>query len=247
MKVLLLDIETSPNLVYSWGLFNQNIPIGSIVEPGKTLCWAAKWEGKKKILFSSSHKDGEKSMVGQMWALLDEADAVIHYNGKRFDIPTLNREFVRFNMVPPTNYKEIDLYQTVKSKFRFVSNKLDFVSQELGLGAKVQHKGMELWRDCMAGDATSWRAMEKYNKQDVRLLEPLYRKLLPWITTHPNRGLWLGNDDQPTCRNCGSTNIKKKGLERTTTMIYQRYKCKDCGANMRGRKRAVKTSAGVLV
>ena len=247
MKILFLDIETSPNLVYSWGLFKQNIAINQIVEPGQTMCWAAKWEGQAGIQFASVKHDGMKRMVKRMYALLNEADAVVHYNGKKFDIPTLGREFVLLELVPPTNYKEIDLYSTVRQKFRFASNKLDFVAQQLGLGSKVQHKGMELWRDCMAGDEKAWKLMERYNKQDVRLLEPLYKKLQPWISNHPNRGLWLDNEEQPTCRNCGSTKIVKKGLERTTTMTYQRYKCADCGTNLRGRKRLLPAPDGLLV
>jgi len=233
MKVLFLDIETAPNLVYAWGLYDQDISINQVVEPGYTLCWAAKWEGKKEIMFSSI-KGGEQKMIRQMWNLLDEADVVVHYNGKKFDIPTLNREFIRLGFVPPTTYKEIDLYRVVRSQFRFTSNKLDFVSQQLGIGAKLQHKGMELWRDCMAGDKKAWKLMERYNKQDVKLLGPLYTKLQPWVKGHPNRGLWIENLDKIVCRNCGSDHVQKRGLERTSVVIYQRYKCMDCGANMRG-------------
>jgi len=52
-KILFLDIESAPSRVYTWGLFNQNIALNQIEEPGYTLCWAAKWFGKKKMLFSS--------------------------------------------------------------------------------------------------------------------------------------------------------------------------------------------------
>ena len=63
MKILYLDIETAPNLVFTWGLFNQNIGLNQIVKPGYTLCFAAQWEGKKEIVFSSVHGDGNELMM----------------------------------------------------------------------------------------------------------------------------------------------------------------------------------------
>ncbi len=56
MKILLLDIETSPNLAYVWGLFKQNVAINQIKESGSVLCWAAKWYGSRDVMFDSAHK-----------------------------------------------------------------------------------------------------------------------------------------------------------------------------------------------
>lgn len=245
-KVLYLDIETAPTKAYVWSLFKTTIAINQIEEPGYTLCWAAKWEGSKEILYSSVN-DGEKAMMKGIHKLLDEADVIVHFNGKKFDIPTINREFVRLGFMPPTTYKQVDLYHTVRREFRFQSNKLDFVCQQLGLGSKTQHKGMDLWTGCMNGLKSSWKVMERYNKQDVRLLPKLYKRLLPWIANHPNMALYEDpSTDIPTCRNCGGTHVIKKGIERTNVLTYQRYKCVDCGTNMRGRKRLHVSGTGVL-
>ncbi len=54
-------------------------------------------------------------------------------------------------MFPPAPFKEIDLLTVAKGRFRFVSNKLDYVAQQLGLGKKTEHSGHELWVQCMAG------------------------------------------------------------------------------------------------
>lgn len=234
MKILHLDIETAPNKGYFWGLFNQNISINQIEEPGYTLCWSAKWHDKRKIFFDSLQDSTMKNMLESIHTLLDEADAVVHYNGTKFDIPVLNKEFIKYNLPPPSPYHQIDLYRTVKASFRFASNKLDHVCQELGLGAKVQHKGMELWDGCMAGDPKSWKIMERYNKQDVRLLPRLYERLLPWIKDHPNHALFL-EDTRPICSNCGSVHVVSKGKETTKSQIYERFKCVDCGTPLRGR------------
>jgi len=219
--------------------------MNQIVEPGYTLCWAAKWQGKKQVLFDSVYESKPVDMTKRVHGLLDEADVVCHYNGSKFDIPTLNNEFLLNNLSPPSQYKELDLLKTARQRFRFPSNKLDYIAQQLGLGAKTKHMGMDMWRDCMDGCPKAWAVMKKYNKQDVKLLEDLYNILLPWIKTHPNWGLYLDND-RPTCRNCGGT-VKKNGLERTTTRTYQRFKCTNCGAPLRGRKTVEKARDNLTV
>jgi len=49
IKILEIDIETAPSLVYTWGLFNQNIGVNQIVKPGYMLCWAAKFQHQKTM------------------------------------------------------------------------------------------------------------------------------------------------------------------------------------------------------
>jgi len=233
MKKLYLDIETAPNKCFTWSLFNVNISLSQIVTSGYTLCWAAKWSGKKKIMFASI-QDGEKKMLEEIHALLEEAEAVIHYNGRKFDIPVLNKEFLKHGFAPPSSYHQIDLIQTMRGRFKLTSNKLDYVAGFLGVGNKVHHKGMELWAQCMDGDPKAWAIMKKYNIQDVRLLPLVYKKILPWMTTHPNEALY-STGEYPMCTNCGSENVIRKGVEHSKTQTYQRFKCKDCGTPLRGR------------
>lgn len=225
IKILELDIETAPNKVYTWGLFKQNISINQIEEAGYTLCWAAKWLGKKEIIFKSRN---DNDWLTSIWDLLNEADAVIHYNGSRFDIPTLNREFVEVGMTPPSPYHNIDLLKTIRRQFRFTSNKLDFVANCLGIGCKEQHKGFDLWTGCMNNNPKDWKVMKRYNIQDVKLLEKLYNKLLPWIANPPNRALYM-DTTTPVCPSCGSTDLVSNGLRHTTTQSYRRYHCGGCG------------------
>lgn len=238
MKILHLDIETAPNIVYAWGLWNQNISINQIVEPGFTLSFAAKWHHEDTFVFRSVYHDDPVTMLQELWELLNEADAVVHYNGEKFDIPTINREFVVAGWEPPNPYHQIDLLKVVRQRFKFSSNKLDYVAQQLGLEAKLQHSGMDLWTGCMNGDAASWKVMKDYNIQDVNLLPQLYLLLLPWIKNHPNHALYQ-DTDRPVCPNCGSHNVKMNGKEHTKTLTYQRYRCKDCLTPIRGRKNIV--------
>lgn len=176
-------------------------------------------------------------MLTDIHKLMDEADVVVHYNGTKFDVPTLQREFLMTGMAPPSPVKQLDLLTVVRKQFRFSSNKLDFVCQTLGLGNKVVHKGMALWRGCMDGDSKSWKTMQKYNIQDVLLLEKLYHRILPWIRTHPNQGLFT---KKPVCPRCASTKVQSRGVARTATLSYQRFQCTSCGGWIKGAKTEAK-------
>jgi hypothetical protein len=232
MKILLLDIETAPNVAHVWGLWQQNVGLPQIIASGYVLCWAAKWYGEKTVMFDSV-LSGHKKMIRGIHRLLQEADAVAHYNGARFDVPTLNKEFLCHNMTPPSPYKQIDLLRVARSKFRFPSNKLDYVSRVLGFGQKVKHKGHELWIECMAKNPQAWKQMEAYNRHDVVLLEKVYTKMLPWINNHPNHGVY---DKTAVCPNCAGYNFQRRGWDVRIAMRYPRYQCNDCGKWFRGQK-----------
>lgn len=242
MKILCLDIETSPNVVYTWGLFDQNIGLNQVISQTKVICFAAKWLGQRKIHFYSDHHHGHEEMVQKAHDLLSEADVVMHYNGKRFDIPHLHREFLEAGMHPPEPFAQIDLLTVMRGNFKYVSNKLDNISKQLGLEGKIAHEGFELWRKCLAGDEAAWRRMKRYNRQDVVLLEELYELVRPWVKSHPNMTLLDGRGDCPTC---GSSKLYKRGVHRTQVSVFQRYQCQDCGAYSRTTKRSGSTTRRV--
>jgi hypothetical protein len=234
LRILAWDIETGPNLAYVWGLWDQNVALNQIEDRGEVLSFAARWvdEPKNKIVFHRgvSGTDEHRYMVNQAWDLLHEADALVSWNGKGFDTKHMNREFLLHGLNPPSPAREIDLMLAARSRFRFVSNKLENVAQELGLGGKVKHSGFDLWRRCLAEDPKAWTEMEKYNKQDVHLLVDLYFRMLPWLTNHPNRNLYDPKTDGCTKCPAGPGDLVKQGFRPTMTGMYQRYQCSKCGS-----------------
>jgi uncharacterized protein YprB with RNaseH-like and TPR domain len=177
----MLDIETTPMQVYTWGLWDQNIGINQIIKSTEMMCFGAKWQGKKKITFKSVHHDGKEAMLKELHNMMEEADILIGWNSAAFDHKHIKREFLEAGMTPPATVKDLDLMSVVKANFKFPSNKLDYVAQTLGVGAKVKHSGFDLWIKCMEGDNKAWAEMKKYQIQDVNLLEELYQVLLPWL------------------------------------------------------------------
>lgn len=229
MRILFIDIETTPNIVDTWGLFDQNVGINQIRHPSKVLSVGYKWKDYKPIHFYHSKTDKDyQDMVTEAWEVLHFADVVVHWNGNKFDIPTLNKEFVTNGLKPPSPSKQVDLCLVSRRTFNFPSHKLAYVSQALGLEGKVKHSGHELWQQCMAGDEKAWKEMEKYNKQDVKLLDDIYDIFLPWIPNHPNVNLY-SSDILEGCPSCGSSVVNKEGYRYTQVAKFQRYSCKDCG------------------
>ncbi len=232
-KILLLDIETAPNRAFVWGTWKQNINPDWIEANGHVLCWTAKWLGDKEAKFQRLQNGKHKALLGPMHDLLNEAHAVVHYNGQSFDIPTLNKEFLTHGFTPPSPYKQIDLLLTMREGFRFPSNKLDYICKSLDLGEKMRHEGAQLWMDCMEDKADAWERMEAYNRRDVELLEKLYLRLLPWIKKHPNRAAMSGLE---VCPSCGSHDIKREGSYLASQLRYEQYNCRACGVWFRGTK-----------
>ena len=170
-------------------------------------------------------------MLKGVHALLDEADVLVTFNGISFDLPVLNKELLLHGMAPPSPCKHVDLLRVVRKQFRFASNKMDHVVQQLGLGKKEDHEGFGLWVKCMNGDPAAWKVMRKYNIQDTVLTEKLYDRLLPWIPGHPNHGTYDGG---AKCPNCGSEKLQRRGVATTAAGKYPRLQCTGCGSWSRG-------------
>lgn len=232
MKILTIDIETSPNLAHVWSLWNNNVSLSQLREVSEVLSFAAKWHGDPSVHFHSTFHSTKPVMLEAAHKLMSEADVLVTYNGNRFDIPHLNREFLQAGMHRPAPFVSIDLLKVVKKHFRFVSNKLDHVVSELDIGGKTKHAGHELWVRCLMGDPEAWAKMREYNMHDVELTEQLLDRLRSWITNLPHADLFAEDGqigDTPSCPNCLGTELQKRGYRTTALSIYQRYYCVSCG------------------
>jgi uncharacterized protein YprB with RNaseH-like and TPR domain len=231
MNTILFDIETSALVSRTWGTVDQSVI--KVVKDWKILCFSYKKLGEKKTFVESLRNQTEKSLIKKLHSVLDEADVVIAHNGNRFDIRKVNAKFVEYGLPPTPDYHKIDTLKVARKYFAFTSNRLDDLGKLLGVGEKVKHPGFEMWEGCERGEAKWFDLMEKYNRQDVNLLEKVYYKLYPWVRNHPNVNV-IDNKEN-SCPNCGSENLQRRGYGFTRTGKYQRFQCKECGAWSRGR------------
>lgn len=233
-KILLIDIETKPATVYTFGIRDQHITHKQIQYDGGTICVGVKWHGERKVTVYSDWEHGHLPMLEAVHGMLSEADAVATYNGARFDIPKLQGEFLLAGMQPPPPPTQIDIFKTVR-KMGFISSKLDYIAPLLGLGGKVKHDGLQMWIDVMAGCPKAQRRMARYCAGDVRLLEDVYERIKPFIADLPH----LRDRPRDFCAGCGSNYIQQRGFRRTKAFRIVRLQCQDCGAWASGKREAV--------
>lgn len=218
-KKLYLDIETTPNGVWSWATYGKNWRAIDVIVPWSILCFAAKWEGKRTQIYSiwdykgykpliEEYEDGsillrapdDKALMKTLHGLIDEAEIIIGHNIKSFDDKKIVSRFLTHGFSPPSPYIKIDTLTEHRKIAAPNSNKLDDLVRAYGLGKKVSHQGFPLWIGSMSGDEKAERKMEKYCKQDVNVGYKLYDFMAPWMATHPSMNVYVDRPNAcPLC------------------------------------------------
>jgi hypothetical protein len=238
MKILTLDIETGPNTAYVWHLFGDYVSLDKLQSSTQMLTWSAKFLGDKEVHY---REITDPSFLLDLYLLLEEADAVVTFNGDNFDMKHINREFVEAGFKPVRPCASIDLYKAVKQNFKFPSNKLDYVAQRLLGIRKLDTGGMGLWTAFLDGCPKARNKMRRYNIRDVRITERLYRKLRPWIKNHPYSADFEVDfgDTKHTCPVCASKTATEYRPRRTRCFAIQQMNCNSCGHWFDGARRKI--------
>lgn len=227
-KIILYDLETSRTRVEGYGN-RWDFKVVKFLKQSELMCYSYKELGEKNVHFVSRH-DFKKyhDFVKSLRDLLDSADVTIAHNGGSFDDKMANRFFVLEGLAPPKPRKTVDTKREAKRWFKFESNKLDDLGDFLGLGRKEKVGYADLEDDFMSDNPAkkTIRLMRKYNNQDVRLLEAVYLRLRPFMSSHPNLGDITQRD--AICPKCGSTNLHKRGFNNRRAGSTQRYQCQSC-------------------
>lgn len=238
--MLLYDLETSPFIGFSWAKWETDI-IEFIAEK-RIISFAWKWLGEKKTHVLAmpdfpGYKPGLDSFMGSpknnralvvaLHNLFGQADVTVGHNVIEFDDKTSNSDFLVHGLKPPPPHRTVDTLKVARSKFKFASNKLDDLGARLELGRKVKHPGFALWKGCLHGDKKAWDLMKKYNAGDVDLLEKVYHKLRPWMTSHPN--MLDQARAELACPSCKGKKLKQSGVRLMVGGTRPRYQCLDCG------------------
>lgn len=241
-RILLLDIETKPIIAHVWSLWENNVGLNQIEKDWSILSWSAKWLGEDEIFYQdlrdSDNIDDDSELLKGIWKLLDEADIAVGHNIKSFDDKKLSARFIENKFRPPSSYRIEDTKILAQARFGFPSNKLEYLTNKLCLkNKKLSHAkfpGHMLWTECMKGNLEAWKEMEEYNKVDVLALEELYMILKPWDKKGCNVNVY--HDSEETFCTCGSIDFAKNGFAYTNTGKFQKYTCKKCGAEIKGRE-----------
>ena len=102
-KRLFFDIETSPNIVFSWNIGRDiSIDYENILNERAIICICYKWENDKKIHHLTWNKGDDKKMIQEFARIIDSADEVIGHNSDRFDVKWV-RTRALFHKIPFTH------------------------------------------------------------------------------------------------------------------------------------------------
>ncbi len=232
-KLLVIDIEWAPALVYTFDMWNSNASPEKVIDHGGMLCFSAHWIGTKEYLFYSLWNDGREGMAKAAKALLEECDAVITYNGDKYDLPKINGEIILAGLTPPPPVTSIDLLKAIK-KFGFNMNRMAYIAPLLGVGKKIDNGGFGLWKDVLDGVEKAQKKMRRYCINDVRITARIYKKIKPFIKNHPHMG-----STYHECGACGSNHMQSRGTRRTKHFSIQRLHCQNCGSWSDGVRRKI--------
>lgn len=243
-RILILDIERISAIVTDvWDLGQRRyIQPDSILEPSRTICFAWKWLDEKKVHFAAEWDEGgHRGMTEKAHQVLDECDYLVGWNSAAFDVKHLRSHFFQYDLKPPSPHVDVDLLRVCRRNFAFMSNRMAYISEVLGLDGKAESRG--LWKDLRSDKKgvvkRAQQKMKLYNQRDIELTEELFHIMRPWV---PNLNLPLYEEPSeenlgvPRCTNCNSWNVTRQGIRRSKTRAYQRYQCGSCGTWLKGNK-----------
>jgi len=225
-RIILWDTEVSAAIVKGYGN-KWDFRYVKELQPQFLMSYSWKELDEKKIHFVHMHQfKNQKEFVQSLSELLNSADITVAHNGINFDDKMANTFFIKNGVDRPSPSKSVDTLRVARRKFKFPSNSLGDLGQYLGLGEKVDVGYMKLEDAFIAGEAKAIKEMKKYNDQDVRLLEAIYRVFLPYTDNHPNMGVYMR--EEGVCPHCGGSSLQSRGESYRVTGSVKQYFCKDC-------------------
>lgn len=236
--IIVWDIETLPNLPEALKVWPQlsNYP-GLTLRASISTIICAGW----KVLGSDDthcinawdfpswveNVNDDLAVCEAIYAVLRDADCVITHNGKRFDWKFLQTRLRFHKLDPLPDLYHVDTCAEAKKHLFVFNNRLNTVARFLTEKEKLEHEGWELWVKVHNRDPESMQKMSDYCKQDVVVLEEVFRSLQPLVKTLPNANLF-NPVKLNVCPNCGSSRLRSEGKRYTKTKAYRRYICADC-------------------
>lgn len=200
---------------------------------GTLLSFGHKWVGQKTVSvptisdFEPDSAIDDEGIVTLANEKLHEADFIITYFGKGFDLKFLNTKFLEYGLPIPPSVPHIDLFFVVKSNLSLSRKSLGNVGYLLDLEATKTPVSAAIWKEAMIGVPKAIKYVKEHNKNDVLITEGAYYRLRPLIRQHPRV-----NGYGP-CRACGQETLQRRGSAVTIHKGLQyRYHCQnpECGS-----------------
>lgn len=241
MKVLHLDCETSPAVVYTHYIGSKtSISHSQVKIDSKVMCIQFMWEGDKRAVYTTWEKvNGEwddSAQLDHVSQLINEADIIVGQNINEFDLKVLNNRLMLQGLTPIDNDVTIDVLKLSYKSFRKLSHKLDYRAKVLGMDGK--HK-MEFsdWINVLEGKVPVDKKMAPYGCKDVEETRAVMMKEFKYYKELPSKvkkviKSFLGTEDKhqmTSCLRCGGRLIKRGVRKRADGKVKVEKQCNSCG------------------
>ena len=205
-------------------------------DDGDLLVFAYKWLDEKKahvpsVLDTCLPCDGckrihidDRALVRQAHAIMSQADVMLTFNGKNFDIKYMQSKFMRYGLPALPEISHVDLYQTARTKMRLTRKSLANISHYLQLTNEKTKLDWDIWRRAAKGYTKEIRYIRDHGAADIYVTQELYEKhMRQYVRQHP-RVSGYG-----PCRRCGADTLERRGVAVTILKGQQhRYQCRTC-------------------
>jgi len=235
--IMFFDIESTMGQYWAFRLGEQKLTWNQIKKEPVVcvICWSIN-DGKvqsstfdlSKYDPTSYDDDSDKEMISKFVEIANQADLLVAHNGKSFDVAFLRGRILKHKLPDLTPRMIDDTYLQTKA-IKTSSHTLDYLLRFLGIGKKVQHRGMDMWMDVGVGDAKALKEMVKYCAGDIVGLRNLYNYVKPYIQSELNLSIFHQNPDM--CPKCGTKSSLRihDGHRQSSLDVRVQYRCTNCG------------------
>lgn len=234
--IVYMDIETTLATFWGFRLGDQKVGWEQIKKEPVVcvICWAVN-DGKVQSatfdmnLYAPDKYDDKSDykLIERFIKVANSADILIGHNAKFFDVGVLRGRIMKHRLPDIAPILIDDTYLQTKTH-KTMSHKLDYLLHYFGIGSKIKHRGLDMWKDVGMKNKKALQEMKGYCIGDVDGLRKLYKYIYPYIKSNLNFAVFYGKPD--ICPKCsGEDTIQKRGYHRTAAGKYQRYQCTTCG------------------
>jgi hypothetical protein len=186
-NILYIDIEVSKSLYFNYGakVYSTYLNIDDLFKEKYIISWAASYVGSKAVWSDcvtgkEARKWTDARILPRLRELMDSADILAGHNFDAFDLKHINAQLLLNDLEPVTGKKTIDTLKIARSRFKFESNKLDYISRKLGLRPKDDITNDDWLRIVKTGDEKTLARILKYNKGDVTSGKGVLERLMKY-------------------------------------------------------------------
>lgn len=225
------DIETAPCIGTFWRPgWKLRITPESIIQPLSIICISYKWHGEDEVYRLTWDDGDDREMLLTFVEETRKAHELVAHNGDGFDMPIIRTRCLHHGIDMSPFQRTQDTLKRVKRRFKFESNRLDDIGQELGVGRKIK-TDYSMWKKLAVAvlfqdfDEEYHRVLAEmgtYCDEDVRLLERVYDKISAVIPHSTNAAVLMGGYKWQ-CPNCASDYVKHKNLSTTPMGTIKHY------------------------